>query len=814
MKRVAELGNVDAAFESYISEKALAASFNNKYIMGKTKYSYSDSIMNLIDEFGDTLKVTYPITAQLAPGENADGAKVLQLNNKKEAQGELASIYYNNLRSLSDPSIMKVENVSDNNRISEMFNLFSLMMFYQHGIGNTKLGFTKVLDPIQYKAIMQAASTNFINNYLNEDTLNTIFNTVVSMDRFKNHLTSPEGYRHADIAKIAEGNTTENGTDEVEESFDEDEGENLVLVRLINQEDVDLFNQAVDRAKGKKPERWFTGKTLFPAFYNSATGKREGMPQSAIWIKNKYGNYDMVDQDPNNGEVYYQNVNLATGMYKVSKDETEQKPTEGPAKLSTQSTGFQGYKGGFENVGKGTPQGDGKDKAMREVAGGFILELDPKRENDSSTGTTAKEYPNYREGVMVSSKNFYNDVVMLARNNEFKNKPLSEDTKRSILDAHDEGISFVVGDMPGVDSQFIDYLQEIGAKFTVYHTGNTPRIQITQPTVEPVGEVKEGVSEVFKSNPELASVGTPEQYSQYLNTIFPESKVKDIVYHGTPDGQFESFDVSKAGKTTYQPTEAIYFTSGKRTADFYAEGSVDFSQFESREEYEAVKTAKVFSVILNAKELKLVDNPQAQSPEGDAILRTKNKIVDNGIVDSPEYAHQYIVFNPNQIYILGGKQDIEGFKQFVSTQPTETKVEQPELNDSIEKDMKIYAYLLKERGGVQPQYFKAGPNENRVYNLNKFGNYDLIDATTGEIYVRNINMETGKQETEPFLDAPVSQEVIQRELNRIITLRAETNIEEQLAGLGYDINDIINNLANAKTQEDLNKITKILDKLC
>ena len=96
MKRVAELGNVDAAFESYISERALAASFNNKYIMGKTKYSYSDSIMNLIDEFGDTLKVTYPITAQLAPGENADGAKVLQLNNKKEAQGELASIYYNN----------------------------------------------------------------------------------------------------------------------------------------------------------------------------------------------------------------------------------------------------------------------------------------------------------------------------------------------------------------------------------------------------------------------------------------------------------------------------------------------------------------------------------------------------------------------------------------------------------------------------------------------------------------------------------------------------------------------------------------------
>jgi hypothetical protein len=128
--------------------------------------------------------------------------------------------------------------------------------------------------------------------------------------------------------------------------------------------------------------------------------------------------------------------------------------------------------------------------------------------------------------------------------------------------------------------------------------------------------------------------------------------------------------------------------------------------------------------------------------------------------------------------------------------------------------MKVYAYLLNERDGVQPQYFKAGPNENRVYNLNKFGNYDLIDAVTGEIYMRNINMETGKQETEPFLNSPVDPVAKQAALDKLITQRATTNIEEQLAVKGYDINDIINNLANAKTQEDFNKITKILDKLC
>ena len=43
--------------------------------------------------------------------------------------------------------------------------------------------------------------------------------------------------------------------------------------------------------------------------------------------------------------------------------------------------------------------------------------------------------------------------------------------------------------------------------------------------------IKPGVQELFDINPELASVGTPEQYSAYLDSIFPESRIKDIVYH-------------------------------------------------------------------------------------------------------------------------------------------------------------------------------------------------------------------------------------------------------------------------------------------
>ena len=168
----------------------------------------------------------------------------------------------------------------------------------------------------------------------------------------------------------------------------------------------------------------------------------------------------------------------------------------------------------------------------------------------------------------------------------------------------------------------------------------------------------------------------------------------------------------------------------------------------------------------------------------------------------------YVVFEPEQIFILNSDKAHKQIEKFVSTKPTVEPVS-PAPIDSLEYDMKVYDYLFSEMNGVQPTDFNSGTDGIRMYKLNKFGNYDLVDKTTGEIYVRNINMETGKQETEPGLHSPVDPEVIDKALDRLITLRATTNIEEQLATKGYDINDIINNLAEAKTQEDYNKITKI-----
>lgn len=247
----------------------------------------------------------------------------------------------------------------------------------------------------------------------------------------------------------------------------------------------------------------------------------------------------------------------------------------------TPTTGFQGYKFGFENKGKGTVLGDGKDKAMRKLADGFIGELAseaelPKKspydlrsiDTKTSTGFSFKtigvrdgySQDYYHKGPTVSSGKLVTTddmakVVMLARNGELKGKPLAATTKESILNAHEDGAEFVVGDMPGVDSQFIDYLQEIGAKFTIYHTGpeGSSRIKVSQPTAATVkgieiGSNTRGLGAALTNPTELAKKkgNIKNSYPVYFTWLNKDYEAQDA--------NFE--DVEQAYQKLKDPDEA------------------------------------------------------------------------------------------------------------------------------------------------------------------------------------------------------------------------------------------------------------------
>ena len=148
-----------------------------------------------------------------------------------------------------------------------------------------------------------------------------------------------------------------------------------------------------------------------------------------------------------------------------------------------EQAGFQGYVGGFAEGGKGTTLGDSKDSAMRERADSAIVALNPNK-GESSSKTTLE---------LLGSPNRNSKVIMLAINGSY-GKPLSADIITAIKQGHAQGAEFIVGDMPSTDTRtgddlFIKVLQDIGAKFTIYHTGNSPRINIpTQSQLETTGD--------------------------------------------------------------------------------------------------------------------------------------------------------------------------------------------------------------------------------------------------------------------------------------------------------------------------------------
>lgn len=223
---------------------------------------------------------------------------------------------------------------------------------------------------------------------------------------------------------------------------------------------------------------------------------------------------------------------------------------------------------------------------------------------------------------------------------------------------------------------------------------------------EKILQVKEGVDFVFEQNPELEKIGTREQYLQYLDTVFPESLEKEILYHGTASSQkIENFDFSRSSYGN-----AVFFTKDKKFAETYAFDEVrnglvqaeildvknvfDYKDPGKIEELRPIiselihqnyKSPTGVSFICNPQGMQVgerfVENPSFEDAVDHYIHRLKNgawRIIETPAIiafiaerhDSlkvVEHGRENIaVFNNNQIHVLGSELDLERFKDFVT----------------------------------------------------------------------------------------------------------------------------------------------------
>lgn len=81
-------------------------------------------------------------------------------------------------------------------------------------------------------------------------------------------------------------------------------------------------------------------------------------------------------------------------------------------------------------------------------------------------------------------------------------------------------------------------------------------------------KVKEGVDFVFEQNPKLAEIGNKEQYSEYLDNVFPKSIIKDIVWHGSKE-RIELFNKNRVGENTGNKVKGIFLTTNPKIATDY-----------------------------------------------------------------------------------------------------------------------------------------------------------------------------------------------------------------------------------------------------
>lgn len=228
----------------------------------------------------------------------------------------------------------------------------------------------------------------------------------------------------------------------------------------------------------------------------------------------------------------------------------------------------------------------------------------------------------------------------------------------------------------GLGKRILDFFKELFTKVTNWNNIRPSLIdyyrRINEGKYANYGQSKEGLEFAYYSNPELATIGSKEQYNEYIRTIFPNSKTPNIYYHGGRKG-IETFKTPKdfdfkKNKGVHSGTKdyGIYFTGDKSIAKTYSRG---YNKSERQiypvllDTQEVYKTNKFFALNLRKLFGSKVLNPQSITERDfNTTLKGKDSIIWHG------EKGEIVVFSPSQVYILGSKTDVKGFRNYMKNQ--------------------------------------------------------------------------------------------------------------------------------------------------
>ena len=374
-------------------------------------------------------------------------------------------------------------------------------------------------------------------------------------------------------------------------------------------------------------------------------------------------------------------------------------------------------------------------EAQKAEIKSLIGEIESKRKIAKTESKSEGFLYNMQSPGMVVSKNLFGKVDKVTGVLIDANRPNDEGAVVFSITADS------LGEYYGkVDDYYNTALKKLEEELAALEGAETTEEQpIEETTEEPVAttnvpekfDVTKALEEVLNENPELAAIGTAQQYADYLTSVFPETVLKNIFYRGTPDpNMIEAEDLDpRKGTGAKNLGIGIYWSPNKKKGADYTGGG----------------KGRVLAAILNVKNFHITnidsnwqrgyDTPNTLTVSeitngADSLLSYKGLDRDNhvefktnltnnvhvgkyvGPVDEyglPGYQEvnretpqfdQLAVNSNEQVHILGSKKDIQGFKDFVSkgNTGTQTQMEFEELTLNIGDRVKVNT--LKDGEGV------------------------------------------------------------------------------------------------------------------
>ena len=336
-----------------------------------------------------------------------------------------------------------------------------------------------------------------------------------------------------------------------------------------------------------------------------------------------------------------------------------------------------------------------------------------------------------------------------------------------------------------------------------------------EPTVESISDVlkdfgyvtpttiKPGVSELFESNPELANIGTQEQYSQYLDTkqpnvvlpigtsgsgksTFIKSLPQENLVVIEPDAMRVEFtgDINDKSKD-----KEIYIEAANRAIQAVKQGkqvvfdTTNLTKDKRLSFIEAVKkaipTANIQYKLMELNPELAKQRIKAQIARGENRANVPDSTIDRH-AESYKQMLQDIKSEPITEYKeLGSKQDIEGFKKF-------TKSESPvvNINDTIPSTSTVYDIV--EQYPEITNYLNKIEAENLSRLINEsYSKNDvtavITDLFNGRYKVNLTNNQGQKYNISSLSTSPKVDTIIRRLAEKLpgITVMSMTYAEAQ-----------------------------------